>query len=262
MSKHDIIIGDFGRQGTLRYFQEFSRYEKEVIQNIIDNDAFFDEHRTLRYTITGLLSDIKKELIKQIYGDSCVFDSRILIGSKNGPTPMEFVGEFLEHITPYVASVISNGSTDIRIIIPYNTLAPLSIRLDELFRDYLDSNTAYSGIKINIPNIPSVVIKNVISDNLYLIGTPSAFLAYEKEIRLQSLDIKLSGGSDEELELSEKIILNCIRGNNTMDLMKNINFPNSSIVSACTDVMIPGTIDSLSLFARQMAEDAYTINNY
>ncbi len=257
MSKHDVIIGDFGRQGTLRYFQEFSRFEKEVIMKSLNEKEFFDEYRTLKYTVAGLLPEIKKEFIKQVYADSKVFDSRILIGSKNGQSPMSFVGDFLEHITPYVASAISTGATEIRIIIPCNTLAPLSIRLDELFKDYIESNNMSGRIKISVPNIPSVVIKNVTSENLYLIGTPSAFKAYEKEIFLQNLNIKLSGGSDEELERSEQIILNCIRGRETMDLIKKICYPSSSIVSACTDVSITDTIDSLSIFAQEMAYEAY-----
>lgn len=254
MKYHDIIVGDFGRQGTLRYFNEFSSAEKRLIQARIGDAPFFDEYRIVDYTIAGLLHKIKKDLLERLYRESPRLDDRVLFGSINGSEAVSYARQFAEQILPYIQRASAEGAEAIRVVIPCNTLAPVADYLEGYFNEI----ELEKKLPVSVPNIPAVVMKKIDAGQVYLIATKAAFSAYENLVRKQGLDVALSGGTPEQLEQSERILLCSIRGEDPSPYLRDIGTA-IPVISACTDVCIPGTIDSLCLFAQHMAEEVYLI---
>lgn len=272
---HDIIIGGFGRSGLLRYFHYFSNFEKNLIKAKLAGEDFYDEYRLVNYTVIGELRRIKSRYL-DFYKKG--FDRSILVGVKGGISLEEIFPDFIREILPHLNTVISKGSREIRVIIPCNTLAELSIKMEHVLtakdgiQQYYHPKTEteinefnfflrhHESLTIQVPTVPEAVLKSDKLDGakkILLIGTISAIKAYSSIINRHHFQIEIVELNDLNNNLNFDVILKSIGGEkpDTSFLSK---LPNDiKIVSACTDVEIPGTIDSVTEFAKHLASEIY-----
>ncbi|MBW2258397.1 MAG: hypothetical protein JRI25_27910, partial [Deltaproteobacteria bacterium] len=102
MSAHmDIVVGDFGRPGTLRYLEAFSKRERElIVSRLPPGEPFFDEHRQVQLTVLCQLPRIKAQLLEPYLQGRLPFDDGVLVGSAHGAP--------IEAILPQLASLLAD----------------------------------------------------------------------------------------------------------------------------------------------------------
>ena len=270
---HDLILGDFGRTGTIRYFQAFSEAEQGLLQEAQDN-SFYDECRMVRYTIVGVLRDIKQNFLPEYLSE---IDDSVLIGVNGGPSPLDIMPDVLRVLSPYIVQASRNGATTIRIIIPCNTLYDLSKKLQKVLETE-DSFSAYlekhdiSGrwadellfiirrnTTIIVPSVAEIVVDRINDDNINTVlvsASKAAEFAYKDVITKQHENLEFQSWLPPGVSDFGQLLKKTIRGEE-IDLGTQDEKDDTTIVSGCTDIELPFGEDSAKRFAEEMAEEAY-----
>ena len=272
MRIHDLIIGDFGRAGTIRYFQAFSEAEQDLLQKQ-QQGTFYDEYRMIRYTIIGLLRDIKKQFIPP---DIDRIDDSVLVGVNGGPSPIEIFPDLLRVLSPYVVQASKEGATEVRIIIPCNTLFKISKQLNFVLssRDsllsYLNDNAIkarwadqlleiFDSTIITVPAVAEVVVDKLNDDNtsrLLVSASKAAEKAYKEIIDKEHDDLEFQAWLPPGVKSFPQLLKKTIRGEQ-LNTNSAESQEDATIVSGCTDIALPFGHDSATIFAQQMAFSAY-----
>jgi hypothetical protein len=266
----DLIVGDFGRPGTIRYYQAFSDAERELLVPLLDGKPFLDEHRRVRYIILGDLPSIKLDVILQSIEQCGEIDSRVLIGTKSGAPLSAIEDGLLAVLLPWLHTMrqLTYPDERLRIIIPCNTLSPLAEKIGNLlngpdegitgplsgtfakFREFARELPDVSlSIHAVVPTVAAAVIAGGFT-SLQFIGTPAAHTAYLRKFEQLGYAIELNHVGEEEFA---RIYSGSIEGAHR-GVKLSLTRP---CLVGCTDISVLGGIDSVSTFARQMARDAY-----
>jgi hypothetical protein len=250
--EHHIILGDFGREGTLRYFSEFSQAERQLITNSLNGKPFFDEYRRVSFSIIGLLRQIKRQFLKAYNDAQRPLDNCILVGAEGGPDPQDVLPHIVEAMRPWVLTALESQSAKVKLIIPCNTLAPLAEPLERAFREVC-------GRDLSVPSIPSVVIAEyvqLLKPQVAVLGTHVAVSAYRKEVEKRRLDVEVLDYTRICGKSFEQVIHDSITGKGKLVLDGGF-FDKYTVICACTDVEIEDAIDSTTVFANHIAACAY-----
>jgi hypothetical protein len=283
MTEHHLILGDFGRVGTLRYFREFSRAERELITAGLSGAPFFDEYRRVTYSVVGLLPDIKGPFIERYREAGRPLDNGILVGAGGGLRPEDVLPRIVGSLAPWLSAALSSRARRVKIIIPCNTLAPLAEPLERVLSDAggmedllgrhgiaVTAGTraalqavaaAASARSLSVPSIPRVVIGECVHSlkpRVAVLGTDVALECYRQAARERRLDVEIFGYQQLCDDSFESVINSSIQGGAEVAELSRGLTEGYTVISACTDVEVEGAIDSTTVFARHIAAGAYS----
>ncbi|MDH3401984.1 MAG: hypothetical protein OES32_00780 [Acidobacteriota bacterium] len=263
---HDLIVGDFGRRATLRYLAAFSDAERRILEQRLAGQPFFDEYRTVRYTVLGLLPDLKAEELATYARAGRALDSGILVGVGGGLTAAEMGRRISEALAPWIETIRGTAVARVRVIIPCNSLCeagkvlrnavatgPGNVPPGEESPPH-DRPAGEPPIEVfTVPEVVTAVLARDPPPYLALFATPAAFRAYEKEFASRDLAtrLRLSRRSREDVSLER--LMAAVRGRKPGARPA----ATGDLLCACTDVQIPGALDALEIFASFLARDAY-----
>jgi hypothetical protein len=251
----------------------FSHFEKKFIKRHESlNDKFFDELRQVRYTVLGAVRLIKKDIIKL---NNNIIDENILIGINSFELDQDAILEaILSYLRPFVNNAINDGANIIRVIIPCNTLSSICSKLENILnnddgsQDIL-SKLNYStlvnenfntNLKIEVPNITDIVINEMQKKNIQncqIIASKAAYNYYMEEIINKNSKIRFKLWEDGQRNSFKNVLIQNLDGKKT-EIKVTQNSKTNPILSACTDIKINGTIDSLEIFAKELVKSAYS----
>jgi len=273
MAHHDIIVGDLGRRGTLRYFDAFSEAERDYLADSLETDTFYDEYRQIRYTVVGSLPEIKRELLPDKLSE---IDDSVLVGVEGGQSPLELLPEIIRILAPTINAAVAQGAQRMRIIIPCNTMYLVSKGISSiLLNGKALMNFAHEhglfgpeigqlaetleNISIESPSVVEGVVSELDEsgvDRVLLAASAAAESAYQKLIAKDFDHIEcipwLPPGIASFSDLLQRAIQEKPIPEDTA-----YDAGSEALLSACTDIPIPGTLDSTELFARRMVRSAY-----
>ncbi|MBK7670547.1 MAG: hypothetical protein IPJ24_04000 [bacterium] len=266
---HDLVIGDMGRRGTLRYLELFSRAERRLLGGPGARD-FFDEQRQVAVT-TVCAGRWLKSLPDSFSALRC------LAGTYPGRDVMELADVFLSLIARYLPALLLTRPTGIRIIVPCNTLDPLVRWLASdvfsnaaTFERALVEYAAPADVdallalvmenKIVVPAIVGTVTQRMLNDDpreVFIAGTPVAVRAYCEAIARRRPEVVTREWLPSPwTSFTELLVdtLSCDRVSAHPPVAKQQRV----YLCGCTDLELPGCVDALGLFAEAMAELAYS----
>lgn len=275
MKIHDLIVGDFGRVGTLRYLKAFSQFEREYIKSELDLDEFYDEHRLIRYTVIGFLRDIKSDYLPDALdriGDN------VLLGVNGGPDPLEIIPRLVRILIPYLVTAIKFGATMIRIIIPCNTLYTVAKKLNFIFRsegsfrDFVEKEEIsgegcgyllnyMAEVNISAPTVPETVVKEVNTptvSKLLVVASRSAIDAYKSIVNEKYDDLTVESWLPPDVTDFQELLIRSLNGEITAP-PKTALCDGKRVIAGCTDVEIPTLEDSTRIYAGKLVEEAYDL---
>ena len=128
-----VVLGDFGRDAAIRFCASLARAERRHICALLPADApFFDEYRRMTLALTGDLPFVKQRVLRQ-FGDGAL-DERVLVGFPDGPTPGEVERRLSVTAAEAAAGPAGRGIRRMQILLPCNTLAPVSWAMTRRFQ--------------------------------------------------------------------------------------------------------------------------------
>jgi hypothetical protein len=275
--EHHVILGDFGREGTLRYFSEFSQAERRLITNSLNGDPFFDEYRRVSVSIVGMLRHIKRQFLRAYSDAQRPLDNRILVGAEGGPDPEDVLPPIVHALAPWILTAFQSQAGRVKLIIPCNSLAPLAEPLERLLRDASEMERVLKTVSdemlkslralatevchrdLSVPSIPSVVIAEYgqsLKPQVAVLGTRVAVAAYRKEVEKRRLNVEVLDYTTICDKSFEQVIHDSISGKGKLVLDDDF-FDKYTVICACTDVEIQDAIDSTTVFANYIAACAY-----
>jgi hypothetical protein len=268
---HDIVIGDFGRPATERYFSLISKKEREFILNQNSKQSFFDEKRRIQTTLVCTLSFIKKDILPVRLED---INETHLVGTLNGIDPHVILERLLNVICNYIKVVIRLAPNRIRIVLPCVTLSPLLRDISEYFTandksfqgildpplfsqiSVINQELAESNIKLTFPSITDVVMQEIKDREikyLKVIATKVGQEAWRDSKDRIYPKLKL-----EKRKLKDEIFFNNLYSNSIHGKVFDLKKLNSSnVLYGCTDLEQYGLLDIIEIYTRFLIKDAY-----
>lgn len=271
---HDVVLGDFGRLGTLRYLEAFEEAERRLILSRLPaGTEFFDEYRLVRYTVIGALREVKAALLP----DRGALSRSVLIGTRDGPSPETLYGPVLRVLMPFVVNARERGASVVRIVVPCNTLSLLCSNLEETLADFatfaraarlhqIDSDdiTAMADWlvpgRVRCPAVPSVVLGELQARQVRtvaVVASDEAFRAYEEASARRPGGVEVTRWSSADGRSFEDCLLRAVESGSREASDLSGAETSATVLSGCTDVRIAGALDSTEIFAQAMAVGAY-----
>lgn len=247
---HDLVLGDFGRSGLIRYFKYFSEMESEILKKKSGRSDVFDEERKINITLVTNTTFFKKFIINSNANIHDIPIEKLLIGNTNGPDPQKLIQPFVSLIVDYVKVIKVYEPEKVRIIIPCNTLGGIINNLrDELKKQEL-------GVAWEIPNIVNIVSKYLYEKqimNIAIWSTQIAYNEYEAELLKYNDKIKIR-------LIKDKANLFKIKESVSFNNSQNLNFEKSisdQMLCACTDIESNAKFDSTKIFVSHLLSEIY-----
>ena len=119
-----VVLGDFGRDAALNFCALLSRFERELLQQLIAG-PFFDEYRRLTPTLVGDLPFTKAVALE---GAAWPLDSRVLVGFPGGLAQDEVTPRLAVLMLEALRGPVARGATEALVLLPCNTLSPALVR--------------------------------------------------------------------------------------------------------------------------------------
>jgi hypothetical protein len=285
-----IVVGDFSREATLRFWTHVSALEyRHIRAKLPPKSAFYDEYRRITYCLLGDLPFIKQNgLLTRRTG---LLDDRILIGFPGGIT--------LNDVLPRVGLLIFHAlwgpaQRDIRnvwVMFPCNTLAPLCWELEKIFHSPEDilEMVAAAGCGIGdseriladriveriqpvFPTIPEAVIEHVWAGKksaLIPLGTLDIGKTYTEALRRLRYPLRLIAPDPHQQTVVLQSIKTCICAeageretakfalSQIVDQLIRDHGSGVAVIQACTDLTCDIGLDSNAIFAEFMINSIY-----
>jgi len=292
---YDIILSDFGRAAAIEYIKSVAELEQRTLQrHFLDKGTeFYDEYRRIMFSVIADLGYFKNRQISAAVPKGKL-DSSILIGFNGKGVP----GDIRERITIAIAEqvylALNRGYTNIRIIIPCNTISPMGHYIHDMIRNPEDfkaiiirncgviaSSPVFSllaGAKFSLYTPPALVIDeirkaNAVRVSILVFGTPVTVEIYKSLIsqlglKDQLVVLPLESG---EQDLVNRVIEAAISGDTALsdsikqEIRDHIILPRQNlagdlrVIEACTDIRLGLGINSLDVMVARSVNDAYGI---
>ncbi len=242
----DIIIGDYGRVGTLRFLEEFSNFERSYIQLFLKENQFYDEYRIVDQIVLNSSYSTKFDIISKYSDSNIPLDDNILFGFENKHfEPIElYVDKFYQQVIPFVKNANNLQYSKIRIIIPCNTLEVVA----KLLKIKINSNYPNVEIPLLSTSVKSEILKMNFK-KIYLISTPEVMKLYSDFFRLNKIKAECNH------KKFKNFLNNVISDSQIND--NDDNDDNDITISACTDLDVPCDIDTLKLYCKDLVLKVY-----
>ena len=127
-----VVLGDFGRDAAIRFCASLARAERRHLGTRLPAGApFFDEYRRMTLALVGDLPFVKQRVLRR-FGDGAL-DERVLVGFPGGPTPREVESRLSATAAEAAAGPVGRGVRRVQVLLPCNTLAPVSWAMEKRF---------------------------------------------------------------------------------------------------------------------------------
>jgi hypothetical protein len=176
-----VVLGDFGRDATLRFCMTLSISERRRIQEqLTPGSPFYDEYRCITLSIVGDLPFVKGSHLAIYSSRNKLLDDRILVGFPNGINQDEIVPRMGVLALHSIWNAVSREVYRVQVLNPCNTLAPTSWALEERFAtvdsilEMLNESGLDGGkreeylvqqivdqIELSFPTVPEAVIQTL-----------------------------------------------------------------------------------------------------
>jgi aspartate/glutamate racemase len=263
----DIVVGDFGRPGTLRYLEAFSRFERKLVTSRLPAGvSFFDEHRHVQMVVLCQLRQIKRLILEPYFRDGRPLDEGILIGTSTGTPVAEIVPPLAELLAQHIRLAHEQGARRVRIVFPCNTIGQLAKPLEQALAQIL---AGHDRTEIELapmqPQVAGVLqVKGLRS--VRVLGTPACVQTYHQILQKAGSPIEVIENSMELVQAYETCIEDAIRGDEPDDqalavVLASIGNKDEEpvpVLEACTDVSLGVGLDALEIYAEQLVNAAYT----
>lgn len=260
---HDVVIGDFGRRAAVRFVAQCELHEFELLSHLVDETSTMrDEHRRWSFELQCDLAYFKN--LDEGFLPRGEIGPEILIGYGPGDH-----SEVLQRIVSLASDACERvkrrcPTRSLRVVVPCNSLYV-----------HLPRVIGPAGtIGVITPQV-AVLSEFALYDEpvaVMPLGTSDAISGYE-DLASEWSDSSLSVVRPSEeltLRVAEYVQLE-VAGDVTQSMTAAIStralaeldtprldaYKHKAIVSACTDILIPGTRDSLDALARYVVDSAY-----
>jgi hypothetical protein len=262
----DIVIGDFGRPGTLRYLEAFSARERELIASSLpDGDEFLDEHRRVQLTVLCQLRIVKRTIFDAYEREGRAIDREMMVGTSFGTPVAEIVPTLAEVLRRQVGLAAGQGVRAIRVVIPCNTLGVIAAEL----RGELGGEAASRGVALRVEPMQPLVgadLRDRGIGSVLVLGTPGSVAAYRRMLAEIRPVISVLDNPAELTDAYERCINDAIRGERPRPAAFSLVRAHAErqlatggeVLEACTDVSLGIGSDALQIYANRLAYDAYS----
>lgn len=261
----DIVVGDFGRPGTLRYLEVFSARERELVVSRLPAGAqFLDEHRRVQLTVLCQSRIIKRQILEAYERDGRAIDRGVLVGTSTGTPVTEIVPTLSELLREQIRVAAGQGARTIRIVIPCNTLGSIAGPLQGELRSAL----ADRGIEVKVEPMQPLVgadLRARGARSVRVLGTPGSVASYRDLLESGQPSIEVLANPDELTDAYERCIGDAIRGHrpepSALEVVRGFAAEQAGagreVLEACTDVRLDVGLDALEIYADRLMRDAY-----
>jgi hypothetical protein len=155
-----VVLGDFGRDAALRFCASLARAERRtLVRRLPAGVPFFDEYRRLTLTLVGDLPFVKARVLERFVQRGERLDNRVLVGFPGGPAPEDVERRLAALAMEAMAGPLSRGVRRVTVLLPCNTLAPVSWALRERFASDEALARAVRGVQLSFPTVPEAVLE-------------------------------------------------------------------------------------------------------
>jgi hypothetical protein len=285
-STFDIVLGDFGRDASIRFLELASLVERELIEAVLDPELeFFDEYRRIMYSTLLHIEYFKRAEIHEFAASKRPLDSSILIGLAGKTTSSGVHARILRSLLLGLHAGVLEGFTHFRVILPCNTLSALVTDFERIFADptTLSEHIDVLGLStvvretlfnLDIEFLPLITtVASVLGRsggperNALILGTAETNRAYR--VSLAAAGIRTVDLSEAQLSVIEGAVAASVGGvparvADARDAVKHLVEECAShsnglltVIEACTDFRFGLGVDSLEIFARESVETWY-----
>jgi hypothetical protein len=175
-----------------------------------------------------------------------------------------------------MGAALEAGATNLRIIIPCNTLYAVAKQLQRVFSNRLayaiftEDNrifgpsreklcTYLDTVTVEAPAVAEIVVDEVNSPDVSRIlvsASKAAGKAYKKVVEKEYDDLEMDTWLPEEVDDFQELLVKSLSGHSFAESASETE-DDEVIVSGCTDVKLDYAEDSTEIFAGRLVEDAY-----
>jgi hypothetical protein len=268
---HAVVLGDFGRDAGIRFCAALSRAERRhIVAALGPSSAFFDEYRRTTMTLVGDLPFVKEPFLGDRGGRA--LDQRVLVGFPGGPSTADVAPRLGDLALEALAGPLRRGVRRAVVLLPCNTLAPVSWALEQRFEDPRQlAPFSTEPVQLTFPTVPGAVFDRVERQGalaLLPLGTMGIARTYRREAGRRAGDVQVIelGGGDGEVVL-EAIGAALQRGARRdaagralaelVDRQRQRHGESLVAVEACTDLDYGLALDSNTVYAEEVVGQIY-----
>ena len=205
-----VVLGDFGRDATLRFCTTLARVERQqLVRRLAAGTPFFDEYRRMTLAVVGDLPFVKAPVLDGFAHRGEALDQRVLVGFPGGPDPREVEERLAVLAMEAMAGPLKRGVRRVTVLLPCNTLAPVSWALKERFAAVEELASAVADVELTFPTVPEAVLTAAAARGgrtILPLGTQGIARLYRRAARRLGMDLEIVGPDDAQ----EQIILEAI----------------------------------------------------
>jgi hypothetical protein len=284
-----VVIGDFGRDAAIRFCATLAAAEREVLQRRQGGGDFFDEQRRITLSLSGDLPYVKAPHLAR-YRAGAPLDERVLVGFEGGLTPADVTDRIGVLVLEALAGPVRRGLLRALVLLPCNTLAPVSWGLQERFAS-AEAISEMAGrarrplspeelglakliveeVELFFPTVPgSVIAKTATSGGQLLapLGTVGIVETYRQEATRLSSRVNIVTLDDQDQRVVLNAIQGCITGGAAREqtgglleaLINRLRAEHGAelvVVEACTDLDHGLGLDSNAAYAEAVVRMVY-----
>ncbi len=267
-----VVLGDFGRDAALRFCASLARAERRhLVRRLPDGAPFFDEYRRLTLALVGDLPFVKAPVLERFVRRGERLDERVLVGFPGGPEPADVQERLAVLAMEAMAGPLQRGVRRVTVLLPCNTLAPVSWALGERFAADETLARAVEGVHLSFPTVPEAVLEVTRADGgtaVLPLGTRGIDVTYRAAAQHLGSDLEVvsadSGQEGTVLEAIGAAIEGGARRQQAQHaLAELVDEAQRRIggglvaVEACTDLDYGVGLDSNGAYARAVVEATY-----
>ncbi len=160
-----VVLGDFGRDAALRFCASLARAERRhLVRGLPEGAPFFDEYRRLTLALVGDLPFVKAPVLERFVRRGERLDERVLVGFPGGPDPRDVEERLAALAMEAMAGPLQRGVRRITVLLPCNTLAPVSWALRARFAADETLARAVESVQLSFPTVPEAVLEAARAD--------------------------------------------------------------------------------------------------
>lgn len=282
-----VVLGDFGRDAALRFCTTLASFEREHLLGSLGPGAeFYDEYRRMLLVLQGQVAYVKEPFLRPFQQSGKALDSSVLVGFDGGLAPADVETRLGILACEAMAGPLARGTREVLVLLPCNTLAPVSWALQERFSEptRLQAMLREAGAgdetlvelaaaaRIRFPTVPEAVLLSARQDqhdHVLPLGTLGIAGTYREAARRLGLELSLLEPDGEEQQVVLRAIEATIAGEvepraRAEQALRAVVSRHSAgqagrvlAVEACTDLNYGVGLDSNTAYARLAVELVY-----
>ncbi len=277
-----LVVSDFGRDAALRFCAALAAEERAALRaRLPAGTPFFDEHRRLTLSVVGDLPFVKAPILGAFRRDGRSLDAGVLVGFPGGPSLESVILPIGVLVLEALAGPSRRGLERAIVLLPCNTLAPVSWALAEQLStlegvhdlvveaglepwpglDALAERIGSGSLEVTCPTVPGAVLRRAEKVGARAVvpwGTESIAEVYGEAASRSEKAISVTRLDESGQETVRHAILAAIDGGvevrglarRGLECLAAAMGEQATPVEACTDLDYGVGLDSVGAYAR------------